>query len=128
MIALIAHLHILASGTLGGSAPAGGNTNAFWNTDLGGATAALLAALGVVVVIIGVVKAILDAIGGKAKGSFKALLVALILGAFLIYPAMIGDLISAVATLVHDAVNTFSQLTGGSGGNNAANNITNVGG
>jgi hypothetical protein len=116
------------SGDLGCTAPTG-STGQFLSTPLGGALGAVMSALGVLIVIIAIIKGVGDALGkgGLAK-SLKMVIGALILGSLLIYPAMIGDLISLFASLIKDAIDSISQLAGSGSSNtsNTVNTVTNV--
>jgi hypothetical protein len=120
MITLITH-HIithLAAGPGGGGVNCTSNcgaaaTSQFLNTPLGGAVGDLLSALGILLVIVAVAKGAIDAFGGKLSKSFKVVFGVLILAIFMIEPTLFGDLVSGVATLVKDAIDSFSSLLGG---------------
>jgi len=101
--------------------PCTGGTSQFWSTSLGGLVGALMAFLGVIVILGAFTKAAFDILSGSKQKPFKLLIGALVVGIFLIQPQLIGDLISLVAGWVKDIINSIGQVS------NNSNNATGVG-
>lgn len=121
--------HFLASGcadpdSIGGCTSSG--TSQIWSTDIGGFIGAILAALGILVLVGAVVKGVADALSGKLGKTFKVIIGALILSAFMIEPGLFGDLVSLGATVVKDVINSITQLTGGGSSGGGSTTTTTV--
>lgn len=117
----IVHHLAAASTTIGGtSGHLQTGSSQFWSTTIGGLIGPVLSAVGWIVVIFALIKGGFDVYKGKLSSSFKVLLGALLFGAIMIYPALIGDIISFFATVVHKLIGSANHLTHSS----TANKVT----
>lgn len=75
----------------------------FWGTQLGGMVKALLAAVGVVVVIYGIARSIGKFASGKAGEGFKQIILTVLLAAFMFRPQLMTAMVD-LASNVFDAL------------------------
>lgn len=91
-----------------GSAAAAQNT--FWDTELGGAIRGVLVAVGILVVLFALFKAVGHVGQGKMGPAVKIVLAAVVLAAFLFNPLLFGGLIDAFGTLVGYVISSFTDV------------------
>lgn len=82
----------------------------FWSTELGGVLHDLMIAIGIIVVIAAVLKAVSQFTSGKVGGGVKIMVGGFIVAAILFSPTLINDFISAAGSLVETVLRTFSQI------------------
>lgn len=106
--------------SLGGTSSSGtalvAKPDVFWNTALGGVLSALLIAIGTVIVVFAIVKAVTSVSQGKPGAALRTVLGAVVIAAFCFQPSLITDLINAGTQVVKAVIDTISSLVSGSGG------------
>lgn len=89
----------------------------FWESSAGEMVKAILAALGVLVAIGGVLKAVGKLSGQKSSEAFKILGSTLLLCVFLFRPETLTDIINLIADVVESLIGGSSEIVNNSGGN-----------
>lgn len=82
----------------------------FWGTGIGGIVKALLAAVGIIVVLAAVVKSIGDFVGGKMGKGVQKIVGGLIIGAFCIKPELFDTLLTFTADLLTNGVDSTEKI------------------
>jgi hypothetical protein len=88
----------------------------FWETGAGETVKALLAALGVLVAIGGVLKGVGKLSGAKPAEAFKIIGITLVLCVFLFQPQLLDDLIGVISKIVKSLIEGTSDIVGGGDG------------
>lgn len=88
----------------------------FWETGAGETVKALLAALGVLVAIGGVLKGVGKLSGAKPAEAFKIIGITLVLCVFLFQPQLLDQLIGVISKVVESLIGGTSDIVGGSDG------------
>lgn len=88
----------------------------FWGSSLGGPVKALLGAVGVIVVIIGILNSVGKFLKGDIGKGIKVIMGAVVLAAFCFAPKeLIGALTSTVANLLQMGTSSVDEIAGSGG-------------
>lgn len=98
-------LLVLADG-VGGSAAA----STFWNTPIGGWLKAILAAVGVLVVLVAVLKGARKVLDGKGGAAAQIALGAIVLAALCFKPEILSSMIDTAGAIVEKIIASVGQL------------------
>lgn len=82
----------------------------FWSTSLGGVLRDLMTAIGIIVVLATILKAVSQITTGKVGGAVKIALGGFVVAAILFSPTLINDFITAAGALVQTVLNTFNEI------------------
>jgi hypothetical protein len=104
--ALLTSIGLIQSGKSGET-----GADIFWNTWMGTLIAAVLGAVGVVVVLVSVVKGFTFVGQGKPGQAVKIAFGAIVLCVFLFRPATMNDVISLVADIFDGSVDNIEQIS-----------------
>jgi hypothetical protein len=106
------HLAIIAAGITNDSAKKG--TQAFWDSALGNTLSAVLAVVGIIIVIGAVLKVIQKVSAGQTAGAVKIVLGTIVIAAILFQPQLLETLITTVGNVVASAVSSLGDVVGSS--------------
>lgn len=86
----------------------------FWDTSMGSALRTLMGIMGILIVVYAILKAVKNIATGKVADSVKGIVGAILLAAVLFNPPLIQSAIKAGSNIVESAINTISEVGGGS--------------
>jgi len=90
-------------------------TNPLWTSSLGDPIKAVLGAVGMIVIIYAVFKAIKEALSGSVGKAAKTVISGAVIAAFMLNPPMLGSLINTVSNVVSKVISgTGDVVDGGS--------------
>lgn len=90
--------------------PAGSNSTAFWSTSIGTVVEVFLAAIGVCILLVAILRSVTHVQAGKHGQAVRLVVGAAVVAAFCFDPPLINALIGAFTHIVSALVNSISGL------------------